>query len=256
MLTEQELDWFLPINREKPVAAGDVAIKIAKETGKRQIVTGLENIRHSGGYILVMNHFVSDKSLSLAQRWTEAKALYGTLLYALQPTMTEDQKVMLLSSIIVRSNVDANDPLREKTPFPFFERRKDFFTMAPDVIPVYYSEEGKRNVFREVAEHLHAENIIALFPEEGTSPTVGRAKTGFSRMAIASNAPVYPVAMYSTPTDMFVSIGKAQIPPKRIEGKDMFANQVMFSLAEMLPPLYRGFYSHPERQSRRIVGRR
>jgi 1-acyl-sn-glycerol-3-phosphate acyltransferase len=128
-------------------------------------------------------------------------------------------------------------------------------------IPVH-RDQFDRDVIRRALQALAEGKILALAPEARMSLTgaLERARQGAAYLALRSGAPVLPVAITGTetvPSDLkrlrrprlTVTFGEVIITPPRA-GKPQarrqqvaeFTDEIMYRIAAMLPPEYRGVY--------------
>lgn len=106
---------------------------------------------------------------------------------------------------------------------------------------------------RKVLEHGL---VLGMFPEGTRSQGRGLrpAKTGVARLSLATGAPIVPVAITGTHrmfrrfprrTRVTVTLGDPIFPQAKDTALGL-TDQVMFALAELLPPKLRGVYAqHP-----------
>jgi 1-acyl-sn-glycerol-3-phosphate acyltransferase len=118
-----------------------------------------------------------------------------------------------------------------------------------------------REAFRLSIEALQQDKILAVFPE-GTRSKDGcllQGKPGIVALAVRSNAPLIPIAFYGHEnfwsnlkrlrrTDFHIVVGK----PFRLDigsealsrdARQAVTDEIMYKIAELLPPRYRGYYS-------------
>jgi 1-acyl-sn-glycerol-3-phosphate acyltransferase len=117
-----------------------------------------------------------------------------------------------------------------------------------------------RDAFRQCLEVLAKGKILAISPE-GTRSINGRlqqAKPGVVALALRSQAPLIPVAMFGHEnfwqnfkhlrrTDFHVAVGKPfqlNLGEEGLsrDGRQAVADEIMYKLAELLPERYRGVY--------------
>jgi 1-acyl-sn-glycerol-3-phosphate acyltransferase len=126
--------------------------------------------------------------------------------------------------------------------------------------------EVDRSAVRQALEALKNGQILALAPE-GTRSGDGRlqkGRTGVAMLALASGAPILPVAYYGGErfrhnimrlrrTDFHIVVGEP-FRVRRPEGgvsrlvREQVTNEIMYRLAEILPPKYQGYYAKPNPQ--------
>ncbi len=117
--------------------------------------------------------------------------------------------------------------------------------------------EADRQSLRAADEQLKAGNILVIFPEGTRSKThtLAAPHAGLGMIALRSNVPVVPVAIYGSEKVLKalrprvnVTYGepitfKPKGPKVTREDIDDATQQVMQQIASMLPPAYRGVYS-------------
>lgn len=119
-----------------------------------------------------------------------------------------------------------------------------------------------REAFRLSIEALQQNKILAVFPE-GTRSKDGcllQGKPGIVALALRSKAPLLPIAFYGYEnfwpnlkrlrrTDFHIVVGK----PFRLDigsealsrdTRQAVTDEIMYKIAELLPPHYRGYYHH------------
>lgn len=119
-----------------------------------------------------------------------------------------------------------------------------------------------REAFRLSIEALQQDKILAVFPE-GTRSKDGcllQGKPGIVALAVRSKAPLIPIAFYGHEnfwsnlkrlrrTDFHIVVGK----PFRLDiggealsrdARQAVTDEIMYKIAEILPPRYRGYYHH------------
>lgn len=106
---------------------------------------------------------------------------------------------------------------------------------------------------RKVLEHGQ---VLGMFPEGTRSKGRGlrTAKTGIARLALATGAPIVPLAITGTHrmfrrfprrTRLTITLGDPIFPQPKDTALGL-TDQAMFALAELLPPKLRGVYAqHP-----------
>ncbi len=117
--------------------------------------------------------------------------------------------------------------------------------------------EADRQSIRAADEQLKAGRILGMFPE-GTRSRIGKmgkAHAGLGMIALRSDVPVIPVAIWGTEKAFkkfrpHVTITIGEPMPLKPKGKkvtrediDEATDQVMQRIASMLPPEYRGVYA-------------
>ncbi|HLH63915.1 MAG TPA: lysophospholipid acyltransferase family protein [Ktedonobacteraceae bacterium] len=120
--------------------------------------------------------------------------------------------------------------------------------------------EGDRQAIRAASEQLKQGKVLMMFPEGTRSKTHTLAKghAGLGMIALRSGVPVVPVAIWGSEHALKKFRPRVTIaygPPiilkpagTKITREDIDAatEQVMRSIAEMLPPQYRGMYGEEE----------
>ena len=125
---------------------------------------------------------------------------------------------------------------------------------------------------RWILDLLKRDQPVAFFPEGTRSKTPGmvRAKPGVGYIAARSQAPILPVGI--TGTENLLSSWRVGIPrcPLRVTMGDMFSlpvlegklsrpvledltDMIMYRVAGLLPPSYRGYYGAEEARTRKIA---
>jgi len=117
--------------------------------------------------------------------------------------------------------------------------------------------EADRQSIRAADEQLKAGRILGMFPE-GTRSRIGKmgkAHAGLGMIALRSDVPVIPVAIWGTEKafkkfrpHVTITIGEPMLlkpKGKKITREDIdeATDQVMQRIASMLPPEYRGVYA-------------
>jgi len=117
--------------------------------------------------------------------------------------------------------------------------------------------EADRQSLRTADEQLKAGHILGIFPE-GTRSRIhqlGKAHPGLGMIALRSGAPVVPIAIWGSENVLkkfrplvTITYGEPMIlkpKGKKITREDIddATEQVMFRIASMLPPEYRGVYA-------------
>ena len=129
-------------------------------------------------------------------------------------------------------------------------------------IPVH-RDQFDREVIRRALQVLAEGKILALAPEARMSLTgaLERARQGVAYLALRSGAPILPVAITGTehvPSDLkrlrrprlTVTFGEPIVTPPRSSTPQArrqqvadLTDEIMYRIAEMLPPEYRGVYA-------------
>src|SRR5258707_6289832 len=117
--------------------------------------------------------------------------------------------------------------------------------------------EGDRQALRTAEEQLKKGNILVMFPEgtRSRTRTMAKAHSGMGMVALRTGVPVVPVAIWGSEKALkefrprvTICYGKPLVfkpAGKKItrEDIDQATDQVMRSIAAMLPPAYRGVYA-------------
>lgn len=137
-----------------------------------------------------------------------------------------------------------------------FTGKMGWFARFLGAFPVKRGE-GDRQSLRAADEQLKKGNVLVIFPEGTRSKTHTLAKghAGLGMIALRSNVPVLPVAIWGSENvlkkfgaDFTISIGEPIIlKPKGSkvtrDDIDSATNEVMQRIAAMLPEQYRGVYA-------------
>ena len=122
--------------------------------------------------------------------------------------------------------------------------------------------EGDRQALRTAEEQLKKGNVLVLFPEgtRSRTRTLAKGHAGLGMIALRSGVPVIPVAVWGSEnalkkfgTPITISYGKPMtFKPKgkkvTREDIDNATETVMYTIASMMPPVYRGVYGDNEKQ--------
>ncbi|MEI8132849.1 MAG: lysophospholipid acyltransferase family protein [Leptolinea sp.] len=127
------------------------------------------------------------------------------------------------------------------------------------------------NAFREALRVLKEGKILAIAPE-GTRSGNGvlqKGQTGMVPLAIKSGAPILPVAYYGgenfwrnmkgfARTPFTIRVGRpfslrVTSPFPSREEREQIAAEIMFQMALLLPPAYRGYYTDIENASEEFL---
>jgi len=128
-------------------------------------------------------------------------------------------------------------------------------------IPVH-RDQFDREVIRRALQVLAEGRILALAPEARMSLTgaLERARQGAAYLALSSGAPVLPVAITGTETvssdlkrlrrprltvtfgEVIITPPRASKPQARRQQLAEFTDEIMYLIAALLPPEYRGVY--------------
>jgi 1-acyl-sn-glycerol-3-phosphate acyltransferase len=122
-------------------------------------------------------------------------------------------------------------------------------------------EQIDRSAMDRALQELRAGCILAIAPE-GTRSGDGllrKARSGVAMLALASGAPVLPIAYYGGEqfrrnvvrfrrTEFHIAVGDAFCVRGAGEkasraDRDQIADEIMYKLAGLLPPQYRGYYA-------------
>ena len=187
-------------------------------------VTGLENIPQGGPLLVAFNHLAH---------------LDGALVLAFLPQPVEGIALEDLYHVPITGQL-----LR-----------------LYGTIPVH-RDQFDRQVIRRALQVLAEGKILALAPEARQSLTgaLERARQGVAYLALHSGAPILPVALTGTenvPSDLkrlrrprlAVTFGEVFIPPLRASKPQTrrqqvaeLTDEIMYRIAALLPPEYRGVY--------------
>lgn len=195
----------------------------------RITVEGLENIPQKGPYLLITNHL----------HWLDSPVIMAT--FPLRAVVFAAEKW-------------------QPHPFlgPLFRSLDAIFVQRGEV---------DRQALRQALGVLQGGGILGLAPEGTRSKTgsMQRGRSGAAYMALRTGVELVPVATYGQETfstamrrlrrpHIHVVYGPPFTPPV-LEGKaspgevHAFAEEIMYRLAAMLPPEYRGVYSDvPEKR--------
>jgi 1-acyl-sn-glycerol-3-phosphate acyltransferase len=145
-----------------------------------------------------------------------------------------------------------------------------FFFSLGGAIPIRRGQVDRTAIGR-AREVLHSGRILAIAPE-GTRSGDGRlqkARTGVAVLALESGAPVIPVGYYGgekfranivrlARTDFHIRVGDPF--HVRMEGgrltrdvRERITAEIMYRLARLLPPEYRGYYSNLSQATNRYL---
>jgi 1-acyl-sn-glycerol-3-phosphate acyltransferase len=127
-------------------------------------------------------------------------------------------------------------------------------------IPIQRGE-ADTNAFRSALEALRKGKILAIAPEGTRSGhgRLGRGLPGIIVLAHRSQAPILPLVYYGGErlrdninrfkrTDFHIRVGKLfrlQFPEGKLdrEIRNKMVDEIMYQIAELLPEVYRGYYS-------------
>jgi 1-acyl-sn-glycerol-3-phosphate acyltransferase len=114
---------------------------------------------------------------------------------------------------------------------------------------------------RQGLDWLNRGNILAIAPEGTRSGTgiLNRGHPGVVTLALKCNAPILPIAYYGSEmfwknikrlrrTDFFIRVGEpfhihAEGEKVKNDVRQRVADEIMYQLAALLPPKYRGYYA-------------
>ena len=199
------------------------AVSVAMRALTRVHVEGLEHLPLTGGCLLAINH------LSMAD------------------------VPVVLSVLPRRTIMFASEHLRSSAFMHWF---------LHDMGDAIYVRRGEGDIdaLANGLAVLRAGGLLGLGPEgtRSRNGALGRGQTGIAHLATQANVPVVPLAAWGQeqlPLH-WKSMRRAPIcirvgPPLRFTGASLdaahlrqYTDQVMTSIAEMLPPAYRGVYAH------------
>lgn len=142
--------------------------------------------------------------------------------------------------------------------------KKHLFHFLLDIGGPIYIKRGEidRDALRQALNVLEDGLVMAIAIEGTRSKTGGliEGKVGTAYLANKANVPVYPLAIYGSEKvlpglkrlrreKVFMQYGEPLYPPEgraRTEQLQAFTDEIMLSLASMLPEQYRGIYAdHP-----------
>jgi 1-acyl-sn-glycerol-3-phosphate acyltransferase len=131
--------------------------------------------------------------------------------------------------------------------------------------------ESDLNALKLSLERLKEGYLLAVAPE-GTRSYDGKlqqGRGGVALLAVRSGAPVMPFAHYGGEhmwnnlkrmkrTDFYLRVGnpfKIDLHGERLqkENSQKISDEIMFQIAAMLPPQYRGYYSHLEQATEQYL---
>lgn len=131
--------------------------------------------------------------------------------------------------------------------------------------------EADREAMRLAIQFLQRGGILAIAPEGTRSGTgiLQRGHPGVVMLALLSGAPMLPLVYYGGErfrhnikrlqrTDFSISIGRPFILKSegnkigRVE-RQLMTDEIMYQLAALLPPEYRGYYSNLEAASQKYI---
>jgi 1-acyl-sn-glycerol-3-phosphate acyltransferase len=145
-----------------------------------------------------------------------------------------------------------------------------FFFSLGGAIPIHRGMVDRTAIGR-AREVLHSGGILAIAPE-GTRSGTGRlqkARTGVSVLALESGAPVLPVIYYGGEkfrsnifrlqrTDFHFRVGtpfRVRMDGGRLtrDVRESITDEIMYRLAALLPPEYRGYYANLSKATHRFL---
>jgi 1-acyl-sn-glycerol-3-phosphate acyltransferase len=152
-------------------------------------------------------------------------------------------------------------PVRQATAFGAIEHRSDFVTgWALDKLGLIWVRRGEadREAVKIALDELKAGTAVGVAIEGTRSRTGGLlpGKTGAAYLANRANAPIVPMVIWGTEqiinnlkrlrrSTIHICIGPAiQLPDGRANPAQLeeYTDQLMLTMAHMLPPDYRGVY--------------
>lgn len=124
---------------------------------------------------------------------------------------------------------------------------------------IIYASKADHRALEEGIKVLHTGRVLALAPEGTRSRTggLGKGQAGVAFLATKSHAPILPLAMYGQEqatkywkkfrrVPVHVRVGQLiELPPGKAskEQLDTYTEQIMITIARLLPPEYRGVYA-------------
>ena len=102
---------------------------------------------------------------------------------------------------------------------------------------------------------LENDELLGMFPEGSRSKQarLRPGKTGAARLALETGAPILPMSIYGTENlfkpwykrqSIFINFGEP-FQAKPGEGPMELTDRIMYAIADLLPPKYRGVYRDP-----------
>jgi 1-acyl-sn-glycerol-3-phosphate acyltransferase len=195
-------------------------------------ITGRENVPKSGAYLIAMNHI----------------SIYDPpFVVAFWPTTPE-----------VAGAVEVWSKPGQSTLVHLYHG-----------IPIHRGEYD-RNVFERILAVLQAGHPLVIAPEGGRShvPGMRKAYAGIAYVVGMAKVPVIPAGVVGTTDDFFQRALRGErpviemhigcpiwLPPiqgkgeQRRKSRQDNVDQVMFQIASLMPPEYRGVYAQQEEQS-------
>ena len=111
------------------------------------------------------------------------------------------------------------------------------------MVPVPYTQKGLKEFYQTITDKLDHGAVVGIFPEGETTQELRRVRPGFAHIATRLGVPALPVAVYDANGILQLGVGELIDPPDSLREKEHFAEDVMNSIAHMLPPHLRGYYS-------------
>lgn len=152
-------------------------------------------------------------------------------------------------------------PIRPVTIFAAIEHRNDFIAgWVLDRLGAIWIDRGEpsREALRIAINELRNGTAMGIAPEGTRSKTGGlqKGKTGAVYLATRANVPILPSVVWGTEqikhnlrrlkrTDVYLRLGKPiRYPEERVDAQKLeeYTEQLMRTMAAMLPPAYRGVY--------------
>ncbi len=184
-------------------------------------VSGLENIPAAGAFVAALNHLSSFDTLSMI----------------------------------------ALSPVRQGTAFGAIEHRSDFIAgWALDQLGVIWVRRGEadRDAIKIALDELKCGTAFGV-AIEGTRSRTGAlqaGKTGAAYLATRANVPILPIAVWGTEliisnlkrlkrSDVHIRVGQPiHLPEGRANTAQLeaYTDQIMLTIARMMPEQYRGVY--------------
>lgn len=237
----------------------DTAIDVFTQSGRGLHTEGEDHIPKIGRFILTANHFNRvDNPITMEgpQKMNDMFETMGGLVDVVRRHTGYETEVVWTPSQLPRPEalLPKNKTPREVLRWlakgakyaPVNWGRDAFIHLyrhAPDMVPVPHSQKEMKRFYQTITDKLDAGAVIGLFPEGETTQELRRAKSGFAHIAIKLNVPTLPVAVYDIEGILQFRFGEPIDAPPNLHDKKRFVNDIMTSIAQMLPPQLRGYYN-------------